>query len=879
MMIEVNKRFIKLAFVLIGWLLEFNVLVAAEGRAASASTEDEKNQKNHSSNDDIKKNNHISNMNGIYVLSPTSIDNHDVNDKFPKQYSDYPTKETRYVDLYSPKISTLYSQVFWKQLDSVPLPDDLVKEYENGRGMAIIGFEVDQVIRREGEGEEDVSVPITVAYNHHFESTVLGKHTHLEEVYGDDPRLANQKHHWRHHGGSYETNKLYWIAVEEDSERPNDGDSDLPNFQELGAANGGEFRKSFHGFPPGYAKVVKSPKQFVITPMQIDTWNRDSVHYDAKSGQFVGRFTPGPLPRNALSPIVNSTYSGLLECPLTTRIKKIIDDLYALETGRQQVCSDDTEIKTLEDCTDAVGNITFGEPVPEQWSARAIEDATKPSGCYVEIISNDDDGVKTKGNVIFNQAPDSTVPCGGGDDDGHSNSVYTGHQKSIVDVHLEIKPKLQVVNITLIGPGDVWFGVGFDASRMGDEPWTITVEGGDAADTEISERKLGDQGSGGTMVPLPPSITVLSNQVDRNTKKRTVVITRPMKGIDDRYYTFHTNKTQLDFINAVGSTTQVSYHQQKTASTIIILPRNGLPICICKNRSPKFGSAKGKLQYVDEKQTSVVGFDNVCPPQPRSDLLVQKNPTCDIRTYTGGQRACHHMWSLLDADQDIPWNDQPLEYQLKFRIWYQDYDPNYHEHIYRTTWGIASPVEYDVPQCKQPKTKNHNGEAIDKECIHTITGTFDISRRKDGKSMKLVAAHFHCHAPTCLSVELYDVTDNNSGIEEKNDTHKLLCRQDAMYGKGNTDDARETTTLNSKRFDESDFIAMPPCLWGSSEYGLDEPPRVDGRTLRAIKTANSTYGHHGEMAWLQVLYTLEEEKEGDSKEIREYKKAQDKEEE
>ena len=51
-----------------------------------------------------------------------------------------------------------------------------------------------------------------------------------------------------------------------------------------------------------------------------------------------------------------------------------------------------------------------------------------------------------------------------------------------------------------------------------------------------------------------------------------------------------------------------------------------------------------------------------CAPQPRSDLLAMNNPTCDVRTYVGGQTSCHHMWSLLDADQPIPWVDQPLVY-------------------------------------------------------------------------------------------------------------------------------------------------------------------------------------------------------------------------
>lgn len=43
---------------------------------------------------------------------------------------------------------------------------------------------------------------------------------------------------------------------------------ELPKQQAFGAANGGEFRKSFHGFAPGYAQVIDSPTEFQITPMQ-----------------------------------------------------------------------------------------------------------------------------------------------------------------------------------------------------------------------------------------------------------------------------------------------------------------------------------------------------------------------------------------------------------------------------------------------------------------------------------------------------------------------------------------------------------------------------------------------------------------------------------
>ena len=46
----------------------------------------------------------------------------------------------------------------------------------------------------------------------------------------------------------------------------------------FGGANGGEYRKSFHGYPPGTAQLINSPHSFVVTPMQIDTWNRDKMY-------------------------------------------------------------------------------------------------------------------------------------------------------------------------------------------------------------------------------------------------------------------------------------------------------------------------------------------------------------------------------------------------------------------------------------------------------------------------------------------------------------------------------------------------------------------------------------------------------------------------
>ena len=46
----------------------------------------------------------------------------------------------------------------------------------------------------------------------------------------------------------------------------------------------------------------------------------------------------------------------------------------------------------------------------------------------------------------------------------------------------------------------------------------------------------------------------------------------------------------------------------------------------------------------EKGQAISLGFSNKCAPQPRGDLLAQRNPTCDVRYYTGGQSACHHMF-------------------------------------------------------------------------------------------------------------------------------------------------------------------------------------------------------------------------------------------
>lgn len=213
------------------------------------------------------------------------------------------------------------------------------------------------------------------------------------------------------------------------------------------------------------------------------------------------------------------------------------------------------------------------------------------------------------------------------------------------------------------------------------------------------------------------------------------------------------------------------------------------------------------------------------------DLLEQRNPTCDYRTYVGGLHTCLHGWHLLDADQEIPWQDQPLEYYKKYRVYFQEYNASHHRQITRVDWS-PTPGEYDVPSCAAdgiPAGPHAN-------CNHTIQGAFQVAR-PGGPPVYLASIHHHCHAPTCLSVSTYN-----------NDTGELLCESKPIYG-----GTGGYVSDRNKTYDEPGYIATNPCIWGREEDGLAPPPVMNGVTVKVVAVTNTTHGHHGEMAIAQAM--------------------------
>ena len=191
---------------------------------------------------------------------------------------------------------------------------------------------------------------------------------------------------------------------------------------------------------------------------------------------------------------------------------------------------------------------------------------------------------------------------------------------------------------------------------------------------------------------------------------------------------------------------------------------------------------------------------------------------------------CKHGWHLLDADQELPWPDKPLVYFKKFRVYFQDYNASRHVQIGRTDWGIGAGGnhdEYDVPRCAA-------GTPVE-QCRHTITGTW-MPVKEGGAPRYMAAVHHHCHAPTCLRVDMYN-----------NDTGELICRAEPVYG------GTGGYVADDPAFDEPGYIGTPPCMWGSPNHGLKPPPLMNGVTIHVVATTNNTYGHHGEMALPQIM--------------------------
>ena len=376
------------------------------------------------------------NMNGAYRLSKTPR----APGEFPgTAFADFPGG-VEYFEVYHGPITTRYSQVWWTSTSN-PIPDDVVKRFAN-KTMAIVGLEMDQV-RKTPQG--DVRVPITMAYNHHHDTAVVGSGTHLEEV-SRDAAMAS-------HGREYIrlSHNRAWVPVEH-APAP-DG---VPTSAMFSDGNGGEYRKSYHAYAPPYVQLVHSPVALAGSPMQIDTWNREAMSITGAP-----HFVAGPLPAHSLAP-AGAEYSGLLECPLTTRISKVADagsesfnttNAAAIftcgNTSTPQRCA--ASVATAAACFAAaaalprLANVTM--------ATATVSDDTAPPGCSVALTSG-------RAVATYNSNDKSPACCGA------AGGKLTGAAAPLAGLSVQLEIDGTTATITVAGPDGKWFGAGFGAAEM-----------------------------------------------------------------------------------------------------------------------------------------------------------------------------------------------------------------------------------------------------------------------------------------------------------------------------------------------------------------------------------------------------------------------------
>jgi len=431
-------------------------------------------------------------------------------------------------------------------------------------------------------------------------------------------------------------------------------------------------------------------------------------------------------------------------------------------------------------------------------------------------------------------------------------SIKTWDGTMVGDVSEKTTASSGTATITISGPADVWFGVGLNAQKMSDSPYVIYANSSGAFEQQIGT--CGSEAEHCPGNPLAPSITLESNSVVSGV--RTVVLTRPFKGLTDKHYSFRPdNVNTLNIISASGSSQTFAYHRLHDPA-VISFTSPGVPVCVCDE------GHSGQLCTDDGHCGS---FTKRCLSHDQGgDLLSQRNPTCNSIQYAGGLSCCGHRRIMLDADQEV--RPELLQYHMKFRFWFQEYVPanassspkgttrpttasHYNlPRIYFQTEANAG--EYDIPPAfateqyplipgypNYPLHKPTPGTTCtgtcpgdDCECVHTITFNHTVS------NMRLIYAGGHCHAPSCIGIWLYR---NDPGHEME-----LLCHQRTMYGEGNVVD---------NKYDEAGYVALPPCLWGEDK-GLEPsvllPPNTELVSIK--KNRNTNMGHYGEMASWQM---------------------------
>jgi len=253
-----------------------------------------------------------------------------------------------FFEFYGSEISTKYSEVSWHS-SKVQLPQEIVHRFD-GKVMAITGVETD-IVRRLANGSEEI-VPCYEQYNHHYSNWMHGKGATLlrepqEMMHGHVPAAAMDGN----------------VALPAWDFADSSG-SGFPRVQVFSEGNGNEHQGSFKGYAKGIAQLIESPVSFVEAPMIINTNKR--LTHDESPGHVNNKL----LPRKSLAP-PGAGYSGLVECPCTSRKAKILDNYTSQSSGS---CAE--EVESIPECEAAWKKLKGTVKAAKQYDSDDL-----PRGC------------------------------------------------------------------------------------------------------------------------------------------------------------------------------------------------------------------------------------------------------------------------------------------------------------------------------------------------------------------------------------------------------------------------------------------------------------------------------------------------------------------
>lgn len=801
-----------------------------------------------------------------------------------------------YFDVYG-EVRTRYSQVYWTRNAPINLPPELVARFD-GKVMAITGYEVDQVTHSGPQtgsttvpggqlggfscypqcNEADKSVPIYSAYNHHYFSWLTGKDAEVynmsQQVLVPNPTATGVRDKPGASKG-YPTSIVY-------KENP-----------------GGEFRKSYHGYPSGYAQLIHSPTQWLVEPMQIDTHNRKYGINDETG------YKPSFLPKQFANHSQTDHEHGLsplIECPCSTRItKRIVNTSSLLTTG-----SCPGKITSQLECTKGV------ESISRVASSKTIANVSLPYGCIMMPTASG--ATSDLYDAVFNSASESKQTCEMGEDLAFE---WSGpHKRSRIDCAeggcLPPDPKYGCTNEFSSGQC-TW-----DSSDVATKQCSVWHECmgiycssqfasgkflcfGRSSNTELKSGVTGDQ----TWVKVPKMAIrgemqgLVNLTVSRSGTNANITMTGPdgvwfgvgfgatqmsdlpyaiivdgRGNVTERKMGNHAPGDELTkMINVLESTVNAGMRTVvltrpaagitprhftipsapgdiniiaavgNTAELAYHRSRTGSKITLVPTQRSSCVCAPVQQKYiVYMNQSSEQWAGAQCGSNPRSDMLHNGEGTGkDVPN-----QACHmetYHGGLHCCKHTFLLTD--LE---------QDHLVPKDEDVYFLKWRYYF-QEYVPASASAPASHQHLHHwvfLIDNVVNdYTEAGGTDIGKitanltasqmgledipQKYSKITPLVITP-HCHAPSCIREELWNV-----------DTGEILCNGSVSYGD-------EKYGPTNAVFNEANYIAIHPCIYGN-QAGLQTPFSLSPNTkLMAVKYFNNTYRHLGQMAqWTGLM--------------------------